>query len=73
MEEKSWALPAQLPHRGLGVKLNEGETMRKNVRMEVMMGEDIVVDVVVGVGGCGGSGGGISETSCSVCSSEEVM
>lgn len=38
------------------------------------MGEDIVVVVVVvGVGVFGGSGGGISETSCSVCSSEEVM
>lgn len=36
------------------------------------MGEDIVVVVVVGVVG-GGCGGGISETSCSVCSSEEVM
>lgn len=47
--------------------------MRKNVRMEVMMGEDIVaVVVVVGVV-VGGSGGGRSETSCSVCSSEEVM
>lgn len=33
------------------------------------MGEDIVVVVVV----VGGSGGGISETSCSVRSSEEVM
>lgn len=39
--------------------------------MEVMMGEDIVV--VVGGGLVGGSGGGISETSCSVRSSEEVM
>lgn len=45
--------------------------MRKNVRMEVMMGEDIVVGVVGVV--VGGSGGGRSETSCSVCSSEEVM
>lgn len=36
------------------------------------MGEDIVVVVVV-VGVVGGCGGGISETSCSVCSSEEVM
>lgn len=44
--------------------------MRKNVRMEVMMGEDIVVVVVGVVGGCGGD---ISETSCSVRSSEEVM
>lgn len=34
------------------------------------MGEDIVVVVGVVVGG---SGGGISKTSCSVCSSEEVM
>lgn len=46
--------------------------MRKNVRMEVMMGEDIVV-VVVGFVVVGGSGGGRNETSCSVCSSEEVM
>lgn len=38
------------------------------------MGEDIVVVVVaVGVVVVGSSGGGISETSCSVCSSEEVM
>lgn len=37
-----------------------------------MMGEDIVV-VVVGGGLVGGCGGGISETSCSVRSSEEVM
>lgn len=37
------------------------------------MGEDIVVVVVVVVGVVGGCGGGISETSCSVCSSEEVM
>lgn len=47
--------------------------MRKNVRMEVIMGEDIVVVVVVVVVGVVGGGGGISETSCSVCSSEEVM
>lgn len=38
-----------------------------------MMGEDIVVVVVVIVIVVGGCGGGISKTSCSVCSSEEVM
>lgn len=37
------------------------------------MGEDIVVVVVVVGVVVGGSGGGISETSCSVRSSEEVM
>lgn len=38
------------------------------------MGEDIVVVGVVVVGVVvGGCGGGRSETSCSVCSSEEVM
>lgn len=37
------------------------------------MGEDIVVVVVVVGVVVGGSGSGISETSCSVCSSEEVM